>query len=210
MSSRLRWTREQADVLVSEENGLLSANAGTGKTTTIVGKILWLLGLDVGSVEDGTPIEPCSSPCRLDEIAAITFTEKAACELKEKLRVGIEQSERAEELKWELDSASVGTIHGFCSRLLRDHALRLGIDPSFRVLDERETTLRRHEIIRDVVMEVIGAGGEDMSALLRNSPRACSGSSTRCCGTSAGIRIATPRGPGRAPPRMPRPSSTCR
>lgn len=167
MSEGVRWTHEQSEVLVSTENGLLSANAGTGKTTTIVGKILWMLGLEVGRREDGQPIEPCATPCRLDEIAAITFTEKAACELKEKLRLGIEASERAEELRWELDSASVGTIHGFCSRLLRDHALRLGIDPSFRVLDERETTLRRHEIIREVVMEAIGEGGAEVSSLLK-------------------------------------------
>lgn len=144
----------------------MAANAGTGKTTTIVGKILWMLGLDVGGCEDGTPIAPCPEPCRLDEIAAITFTEKAAGELKQKLREGIEASEKGDELRWELDSASVGTIHGFCTRLLREHALRLGIDPSFRVLDERETTLRRHEIIRDVVMSAISAGGEDVARLL--------------------------------------------
>jgi ATP-dependent helicase/nuclease subunit A len=167
MSDGVRWTREQAAVLISTDNGLLSANAGTGKTTTIVGKILWMLGLEVGRGEDGEAINPCPNTCRLDEIAAITFTEKAACELKEKLRLGIEDSERADELRWELDSASVGTIHGFCSRLLRDHALRLGIDPSFRVLDERETTLRRHEIIREVVMEAIGDGGPDVSRLLK-------------------------------------------
>ncbi|MFQ5528741.1 MAG: UvrD-helicase domain-containing protein [Gemmatimonadota bacterium] len=164
------WTREQAEVLVSTRHGLLSASAGTGKTTTIVGKILWMLGLDVGSRADGQPIPGCSEPCRLDEVAAITFTEKAACELKEKLREGVERSRSAEELRWELDSASVGTIHGFCSRLLRDHALRLGIDPSFRVLDEREATLRLHEIIRHVVMEALADGGDEMSLLLEKFP----------------------------------------
>ncbi len=125
-----------------------------------------MLGLDVGQCEDGTPIAPCPEPCRLDEIAAITFTDKAAGELKQKLRAGIEASEKSDELRWELDNASVGTIHAFCTRLLREHALRLGIDPSFRVLDERETTLRRHEIIRGVVMSAISAGGEDVARLL--------------------------------------------
>ncbi len=159
MSDGHAWTDEQAAVILSTGPGLLSANAGTGKTTTIVGKILWMLGLDVGHDTDGTPIAPCPNPCRLDEIAAITFTQKAASELKAKLLSGIEASNRADELRWELDSASVGTIHGFCGRLLRDHALRLGIDPWFRVLDEREATLRRHEIIRSTVMTAAAEGG---------------------------------------------------
>jgi len=164
------WTPEQAAVLSSTRPGLLSASAGTGKTTTVVGKILWMLGLDMGPRADGQPIPACTEPCRLDEVAAITFTEKAACELKQKLREGIEKSERSEELRWELDNAAVGTIHAFCARLLRDHALRLGIDPSFRVLDEREATLRRHEVIRDVVMAALREGGGDMSLLLERFP----------------------------------------
>jgi len=160
------WTAEQAVVLGFTESGLLSANAGTGKTTTIVGKILWMLGLDVGRSADGTQIPPCPHPCRLDEIAAITFTQKAASDLKQKLLAGIESTDRADELRWELDSASVGTIHGFCGRLLRDHALRLGIDPWFRVLDEREATLQRHEIIRDTVMAAADRGDDGVSLLL--------------------------------------------
>ncbi|MDH3427673.1 MAG: UvrD-helicase domain-containing protein, partial [Gemmatimonadota bacterium] len=170
MGDRHGWTPQQAQVLLSTRHGLLSANAGTGKTTTIVGKILWMLGLDVGRREDGEAIPVCPQPCRLDEVVAITFTEKAACELKQKLRVGIEGSVRGDEWRWELDSASVGTIHGFCARLLRDHALRLGIDPSFRVLDERETTLQRHEVIRDVVMVALRDGGGEMSLLLERFP----------------------------------------
>ncbi|MDH3298759.1 MAG: UvrD-helicase domain-containing protein, partial [Gemmatimonadota bacterium] len=114
MGDRHGWTPQQAQVLLSTRHGLLSANAGTGKTTTIVGKILWMLGLDVGRREDGEAIPVCPQPCRLDEVVAITFTEKAACELKQKLRVGIEGSVRGDEWRWELDSASVGTIHGFC------------------------------------------------------------------------------------------------
>lgn len=147
------WTDEQAAVLEHEENALLSASAGTGKTRTIVGKIAWRIGLDVGRREDGRPVRPCPDPCGLEGIAAITFTEKAACELKERLRATVEGADGRADLRWELDRAAVGTIHAFCARLLRDHALRLGIDPTFRVLDEREATLRLHEVIRERVLE---------------------------------------------------------
>ncbi|MFQ5690596.1 MAG: UvrD-helicase domain-containing protein [Gemmatimonadota bacterium] len=151
-----RWTDEQAEAIIARGHVLLAASAGTGKTTTLVGKILWLLGLDVGvRAGDGQPLPPCPDPCTLEEIAAITFTEKAAFDLKAKLRKEIERSARAAELRWEIDRASVGTIHAFCAELLREHALRLGIDPTFRVLDERETRLRQEEIVHEVLLEAL-------------------------------------------------------
>ncbi|MBW3535008.1 MAG: UvrD-helicase domain-containing protein, partial [Gemmatimonadetes bacterium] len=150
--SRTPWTTEQRTALMSEGDTLLVANAGTGKTTTVVGKILWLLGLD-----GGPDVAPCAEPCGLHEIAAITFTEKAAYDLKRKLRKEIEASERARDLRWEIDRATIGTIHAFCGALLREHALRLGIDPTFRVLDEREATVRRQAVVREVVMEALEA-----------------------------------------------------
>jgi ATP-dependent exoDNAse (exonuclease V) beta subunit len=164
--SEFRWTPEQVRVLLDRENGLLAASAGTGKTRTIVGKIGWLLGIDVGPGPDGLPIPPPPAPCSLDQIAAITFTEKAASELKDRLRHIVEGSDRAAELRWELDRASVGTIHGFCAGLLREHALRLDIDPTFRVLDDREATLRLHEIIRAVVLRAVEEGGDAIGNLL--------------------------------------------
>lgn len=162
----IRWTDEQTRALVADGHVLLSANAGTGKTRTIVGRIAWLIGLEVEPRSDGRPVEPCAAPCRLDEVVAITFTEKAACELEDRLRARILASERASELRWELDRMSVGTIHAFCAELLRDHALRLGIDPAFRVLDEREAALRAHDVVRDSVMRAVHEGGPHIESLL--------------------------------------------
>jgi len=162
----LGWTDEQARALLADGHAFLSASAGTGKTRTIVGRIAWLVGLEVEPRSDGRPIEPCPAPCGLDEVAAITFTEKAACELKNRLRARITASARASELRWELDRLSVGTIHAFCAELLRDHALRLGIDPAFRVLDEREAALRSHDIVRGTVMDAVRTGGPEIESLL--------------------------------------------
>ena len=164
-----RWTSEQAAAVLARGDTLLSANAGTGKTTTVVGKVLWLLGLDAG-VDGGTgqPLPRCQAPCELREIAAITFTEKAAHDLKRKLRQEIERSERADELRWEIDRASIGTIHSFCASLLREHALRLEIDPTFEILDEREARSAQDELIRQVVLERLEAEDDGVAALFQD------------------------------------------
>jgi len=162
------WTDEQAAAVTAGGDVLLAASAGTGKTTTVVGKILWMLGLEAGRQgQPPMPLPPCPSPCRLDQIAAITFTEKAAYDLKRKLRAEIEASERGAEFRWEIDNASVGTIHGFCAELLREHALRLEIDPTFRVLDERETRVHQDELLRDLLKRALADAEPEARALVR-------------------------------------------
>ena len=163
----LRWTSQQIGAITAAGNTLLEANAGTGKTATVIGKIQWLLGLDLPPDWQGNTLPPCPEPCNLHEVAAITFTEKAACDLKRKLRDVIEKSERADELRWQIDRASIGTIHSFCAELLRDHALRLGIDPTFGVLDSRESWAVQDDIIREVIYEALEAEDPGTSDLLR-------------------------------------------
>lgn len=154
-----QWTAEQAAAVIATEDLLLTANAGTGKTTTVVGKILWALGLDVDPGPDG-PLPPPDIPLDISQVVAITFTEKAAHDLELKLRSALEFSA----LLPRLDEAYIGTIHGFCTMLLREHALRLGIDPMFRVVDAREARAIQEDLIRDVVMEALTA--EDAGAEL--------------------------------------------
>ncbi|WP_419861102.1 UvrD-helicase domain-containing protein [Candidatus Palauibacter sp.] len=166
--AEIRWTPEQVRAIRSEDDTLLVANAGTGKTTTVVGKIMWRLGLPFGvNGETGEMIEPPADPCGLEEIAAITFTEKAAYDLKRQLRKRIEASSRGEELRWRIDRASVGTIHSFCGELLREHALRLGIDPTFEVLDEDQAWAEQDELIRALLLERLEAEDPAAQATLR-------------------------------------------
>jgi len=166
--AEIRWTSEQVQAIRSEDDTLLVANAGTGKTTTVVGKIMWRLGLPFGvNGETGEPLAPPAVPCRLDEIAAITFTEKAAYDLKRQLRKRIEDSSRADELRWEIDRASVGTIHSFCGDLLREHALRLGIDPTFDILDEDEAWAEQDELIKTFLFEKLAEEDVAAQAILR-------------------------------------------
>ena len=174
MMPELRWTPQQTAAITETRHALLVANAGTGKTATVVAKIRWLLGLALEPARDAADrdltrdLPPCPDPCSLREIAAITFTEKAAYDLKRKLREGIMASERADELRWQIDRASIGTIHSFCGELLREHALRLGIDPTFRVLDERESWTAKDDIIVQVIKQALAEGDEGAGLLLQS------------------------------------------
>jgi ATP-dependent helicase/nuclease subunit A len=116
-------TPEQERAVARRDRSLMvRAGAGTGKTTVLVERFVRAV------VEDGAPVEG---------ILAITFTEKAAAEMKARVRarfmeLGLREEARAAEGAW------ISTIHGFCSRVLRAHALSAGIDPAFRVIDELE------------------------------------------------------------------------
>jgi ATP-dependent helicase/nuclease subunit A len=170
MTDRTPWTAEQADAITTTRHTLLSAGAGTGKTTTLIGKLLWHLGLDVGvDVRTGQPLVPCpvERRCTLPEIVAITFTEKAAYDLKRKLREELERLAPA--LLWDLDRASIGTIHSYCGQLLREHAFRFGIDPNFIVLDERESQLEQMGLIREFALARLAAGDPRADALIAES-----------------------------------------
>lgn len=114
-------------------NLLVEAGAGSGKTKSLVDRVL-------SHVEQGTPVE---------QIAAVTFTRKAAAELRERievrleaaLRAAIPESESGQRLaraRAQLDRAFIGTIHSFAARLLREHPLEAGIDPGFEEIGEQE------------------------------------------------------------------------
>ncbi len=112
------------------ENLWIEAGAGTGKTTLLVGRILGLLTDE-------------ARPTPLARIAAITFTEKAAGELKVKLREKIEEKlavdqEHAQSLEQalrDLETAAIGTLHSFARSLLTERPLEAGIDPRAEMLD---------------------------------------------------------------------------
>ena len=100
----------------------LRAGAGTGKTAVLVERFV------AAVLEDGLKVE---------QLLAITFTEKAAAELGARIRarfleLGRRDHARAAEGAW------ISTFHGLCSRILRAHSLMAEIDPAYRVLDEAE------------------------------------------------------------------------
>lgn len=116
---------QQRDIVTTLERPLfVSAGAGSGKTFTLTRRILWAL-----SPESGPFIR------NLDQVLAITFTKDAAAEIRERVR-GALIEEGMGDIALQVDDAWISTIHGMCSRILRAHALELGLDPEFSVLDE--------------------------------------------------------------------------
>ena len=110
---------------------VVEAAAGTGKTTVLVERIVMM-------VRKGR--------ARLSEIISVTFTEKAAGEMKLRLRTRLERareevtSETERDLLTtaleELEVARIGTIHGLCADLLREYPVEAGVDPVFEVAAE--------------------------------------------------------------------------
>ncbi len=116
---------QQRDIVTTLDRPLfVSAGAGSGKTFTLTRRILWAL-----SPESGPFITS------LDQVLAITFTKDAAAEIRERVRSALVE-EGMDEIALQVDDAWISTIHGMCARILRAHALELGIDPEFTVLDE--------------------------------------------------------------------------
>jgi hypothetical protein len=124
-----RIIRESIDDTV-----VVEAAAGTGKTTELVNRVLAV-------IRDGR--------AEVREIVAVTFTEKAAGELKLRLRQGLEHERRKahdaavivrlEAAIQKLEEAHVSTIHGFCADLLRERPVEARVDPLFRVLTEGQS-----------------------------------------------------------------------
>ena len=127
----LQLTPQQQDAVHDfERDVLITAGAGSGKTLTLVACYIKLLS------QGFTP----------RQIAAITFTEKAAREMRNRVRNEVSsQAHNAksqdERLRWEaieaqMDAARIGTIHSLCAEILRSHPAEAGIDPGFEVIEE--------------------------------------------------------------------------
>ena len=138
-------TESQWKAVRARGNVLVMAGAGTGKTHTLVERCLDCLG---------------NEHAALDEILVVTFTEAAATEMKRRLRRVLEEKTRedpddpffAEQLAL-FDAAHIGTLHGFCFKLVREHFYELGLDPQPTVLDEGEARLLADETLAETFQE---------------------------------------------------------
>ncbi len=164
MSVEPTWAGAALELFELRGATAVSAGAGSGKTTALVELCVRLLS----GQATGTPLDP-------GEVAAITFTEKAAAELVERLRKAVaRRTARAaggpEAAAWSerlrcLDRMAVGTIHNFCGRLLRERALEAGLDPEFTVLDEASAPPLLAEAARGAVVAALDEGRREARAL---------------------------------------------
>lgn len=146
---------------------VVEAAAGTGKTTELTSRIVALLA---------------SGRAKLDEIVAVTFTEKAAGEMKLRLRAGIERTRTAEDASPAvqayldrslamLEAARIGTIHSLCSDLLHEHPLEAAVDPLFEVGAEDEAERLFEQAFDRWFAETLRAPPEGVRRMLRRRPR---------------------------------------
>ncbi len=118
------WTEEQLRAIDRREGDLLlDAGAGSGKTSVLVERFVRAV------LEDGIDVA---------SILTITFTEKAAAELRDRIRLRLRELGAVEAAR-ATEGAFISTIHGFCARVLRVHALAAGLDPNFVVLDRPQS-----------------------------------------------------------------------
>ncbi|MEK6282617.1 MAG: UvrD-helicase domain-containing protein [Acidobacteriota bacterium] len=138
----------------------VTAGPGAGKTTVLVERYLHILRE--------------KKPASIDQIVAITFTNRAANEMRERLRKALDELLRnasgAERQRWmrykrTLDGAVITTIHGFCMRLLREFPVEAGLDPQFMLLDEHRAATLLAAAVEESLSEAIGRRDESVSRL---------------------------------------------
>ncbi len=120
---------QQTAAVEAKGEVFVSAGAGTGKTSVLVERFVRAV------CEEGLDVE---------SVLVITYTRKAAGELRARIRAALHGRGRPD-LARKLDGAWISTIHGFCSRLLRTHPFAVGIDPRFRELDDEHGAVIRGE-----------------------------------------------------------------
>lgn len=142
------WTKEQKQVIeLRGRNILVSAAAGSGKTAVLVERIITML------TEEPDPVS-------VDQLLIVTFTEAAAAEMKERIRAAIEkkleeypENDHLKQQATLIHNAQIMTIHSFCLSVIRDHFHTIDLDPGFRIGEEGELKLLRHDVLEELLEE---------------------------------------------------------
>ncbi len=157
MSPFAHTLAQQEAISTLDRNLLVLASAGTGKTYVLVRRFLHIL-------------EHTDWP--VSSIVALTFTKLAAQEMR--VRILREVHERTQQAAppsvWhrrseEMSQLQVSTVHSFCERLLRQHAVEAGIDPDFVVMADDEAALQREQAIRCTLADMAASEGAWLEAL---------------------------------------------
>ncbi len=192
MSRRAPTPEQAAAIEIGGRDVLLEAGAGTGKTGVMVDRYCRLA---------------CDKGVSPDAILAFTFTDKAAAELRQRIRAELTRraeagSERAAKLLTAIGGAWVTTIHGFCNRLLAGHPVAAGIDPGFRVLDAPETTRAAREAFDEALRDFLApeSAGSPVTSRGRSwwrpsTSTGCGGSWRACTRSCAAAARREPRLP---------------
>lgn len=157
-------------VFFTDHHLMIEAGAGSGKTTTLVEKLLY----ETGQSDRGDPPERKLS---IDEIVAVTFTRKAAGEIKDRLRSRIlhqaesmaaADRERRAIQAFKIDNAEIGTIDRLANRIVRDYGPYAGVDAGYQLLDETDAETLRLEVAGEAVLDAVDERVEGATGLVRH------------------------------------------
>jgi ATP-dependent exoDNAse (exonuclease V) beta subunit len=140
-------THEQEQCVNTLEGSIVvAAGAGSGKTFTLTERI-------VHAFEEEYVTD-------IDEVCAITFTKKAAGELKSRIKAGLKANDFPEQAL-KVDDAWISTIHGMCARILRANAVELGIDPAFTIAEGAQLDALLAQAVEEVLVEASASGSSE-------------------------------------------------
>ena len=157
--SEKKWTKEQEMAIkLNGTNMLVSAAAGSGKTSVLVARIINKI------INEGVDI---------DKILVVTFTNAAASEMRQRLMdeiyKKIDENPNSQNLQRQLlliNKANISTIHSFCLNVIRNNFFEIGMSANFRVADETEIEIMKQEIIEDIFEDLYESQNEDFLRLL--------------------------------------------
>jgi ATP-dependent helicase/nuclease subunit A len=152
---------EQRELIVREldRTMLVEAAAGTGKTTSMIARMVALLA---------------AGKCQIDALAAVTFTRKAAAEIRGRFQLELEraasestrgQRKRLQQALEHIDRCFIGTIHSFCARLLRERPVEANVDVAFQEIDDAVDRTLRDQAWREYVESLVAADSPVVSEL---------------------------------------------
>jgi ATP-dependent helicase/nuclease subunit A len=152
----MNWTKAQSDAInISRRDVLVAAAAGSGKTSTLTERVISVICRD-------------KDPVDISRLLIVTFTEKAAEELKIKIRKKLQEKAQKEPSNNRvrrqlslLPTASISTIHSFYIRILREGFSELGLPPRLRVADEGSVEMIRRRVMNDVIDAYYNDAAED-------------------------------------------------
>lgn len=145
--------KQRESIEVRDANVLVSAAAGSGKTSVLVKRVI-------------ERISDIKDPADIDRLLIMTFTNAAAAEMQSRIRDAIderlagqrslpdpdpEEISNLERQSILVGNAMITTIHGFCKRVITDHFEQVSIDPSFRVADENESKLLKLDALDETL-----------------------------------------------------------
>jgi len=145
-----------------EKTMAISAGAGSGKTRVLVERYIKVVLEGIAEI---------------DEILAITFTKKAASELKSRVRERLqevsgsgdkEKKMNAEKALRKIDSAPISTFHSFCQSMLKENSIEAGLEPNFRILDSSESKIINNEIVNRIISDFLYTEDKDELFLIHS------------------------------------------